>query len=25
VIADDFASWDDVCVGDYEKYCPEDR
>jgi D-xylose transport system substrate-binding protein len=25
VIADDFASWDDVCVGDYEKYCPENR
>jgi D-xylose transport system substrate-binding protein len=25
VIADDFASWDDVCVGDYEKYCPKDR
>jgi D-xylose transport system substrate-binding protein len=25
VIADDFASWDDVCVGEYEKYCPETR
>lgn len=25
VIADDFASWDDVCTGKYEKYCPEDR
>ena len=25
VIADDFASWDDVCVGEYEQYCPEDR
>ena len=25
VIADDFASWDDVCVGDYERYCPKDR
>jgi D-xylose transport system substrate-binding protein len=25
VIADDFASWDDVCVGQYEKYCPKDR
>jgi D-xylose transport system substrate-binding protein len=25
VIADDFASWDDVCVGAYEKYCPKDR
>ena len=25
VIADDFASWDDVCVGAYERYCPKDR
>lgn len=25
VIADDFASWEDVCVGNYEKYCPKDR
>jgi D-xylose transport system substrate-binding protein len=25
VIADDFASWDDVCVGKYEKFCPESR
>jgi D-xylose transport system substrate-binding protein len=25
VIADDFASWDDVCVGAYEKLCPQDR
>ena len=25
VIADDFASWDDVCTGKYEKYCPKDR
>jgi D-xylose transport system substrate-binding protein len=25
VIADDFASWDQVCVGNYEKYCPKDR
>ena len=25
VIADDFASWDDVCVGAYERYCPENR
>jgi D-xylose transport system substrate-binding protein len=25
VIADDFASWDDVCVGKYEKFCPENR
>jgi D-xylose transport system substrate-binding protein len=22
VIADDFVSWDDVCVGKYEQYCP---
>jgi D-xylose transport system substrate-binding protein len=25
VIADDFVSWDEVCVGQYEKYCPADR
>ena len=25
VIADDFVSWDEVCVGKYEKFCPEDR
>jgi D-xylose transport system substrate-binding protein len=25
VIADDFVSWDDVCVGKYEQYCPEQR
>jgi D-xylose transport system substrate-binding protein len=25
VIADDFASWDDVCVGKYEKFCPKNR
>ena len=25
VIADDFASWDDVCVGAYERYCPDNR
>src|SRR4051812_34764830 len=25
VIADDFASWDDVCTGKYEKLCPKDR
>jgi D-xylose transport system substrate-binding protein len=23
VIADDFVSWDDVCVGKYKQYCPE--
>ncbi len=25
VIADDFVSWEEVCVGRYEKLCPEDR
>jgi D-xylose transport system substrate-binding protein len=25
VIADDFVSWDEVCVGQYEKFCPADR
>ncbi len=25
VIADGFASWDDICVGKYEQYCPKDR
>ena len=25
VIADDFASWEDVCIGRYEQYCPKDR
>jgi D-xylose transport system substrate-binding protein len=25
VIADDFVSWDDVCVGKYKRYCPEQR
>jgi D-xylose transport system substrate-binding protein len=25
VIADDFVSWDEVCVGKYEKYCPAQR
>jgi len=25
VIADDFVSWDDVCVGKYEEFCPEQR
>src|SRR6185503_17798521 len=24
VIADDFVSWDEVCVGKYKKYCPEE-
>ena len=25
VIADDFVSWDDVCVGKYKQYCPDQR
>ena len=25
VIADDFVSWADVCVGEYEQYCPDQR
>jgi D-xylose transport system substrate-binding protein len=25
VIADDFVSWDEVCVGKYKKFCPEQR
>jgi D-xylose transport system substrate-binding protein len=25
VVADDFVSWDDVCVGEYAQFCPEDR
>ncbi len=25
VIADDFTNWKDVCVGEYEKHCPENR
>src|SRR4051812_9851203 len=25
VIADDFVSWNEVCVGKYEQYCPADR
>jgi D-xylose transport system substrate-binding protein len=25
VIADEFVSWDDVCVGKYKQYCPEQR
>jgi D-xylose transport system substrate-binding protein len=25
VIADDFVSWDDVCVGKYKEFCPEER
>jgi D-xylose transport system substrate-binding protein len=25
VIADDFVSWEEVCVGHYAKFCPKDR
>ena len=25
VIADGFRTWDEICVGEYEQYCPEDR
>jgi len=25
VIADGFRTWDEICVGDFEEYCPEDR
>ena len=25
VIADGFRTWDEICVGNYEKYCPENR
>jgi D-xylose transport system substrate-binding protein len=25
VIADGFRTWDEVCTGDYEQYCPADR
>ncbi|MGZ8773395.1 MAG: sugar ABC transporter substrate-binding protein [Acidimicrobiia bacterium] len=25
VIADGFAKWDDLCIGDFEQYCPADR
>jgi D-xylose transport system substrate-binding protein len=25
VIADDFVSWDEVCVGEYERLCPANR
>jgi D-xylose transport system substrate-binding protein len=25
VIADDFVSWEEVCVGRYTRFCPEDR
>ncbi len=25
VIADGFRTWDEICVGDFEQFCPEDR
>ena len=25
VIADGFRTWEEVCVGNFEQYCPEDR
>jgi D-xylose transport system substrate-binding protein len=25
VIADGFRTWDEICVGDFEQYCPADR
>jgi len=25
VIADDYLSWDEICIGKYERYCPKDR
>ncbi len=25
VIADGFRTWEEICVGDFEQYCPEDR
>ena len=25
IIADGFRSWDDICVGEFEEYCPADR
>lgn len=25
VIADGFRTWDEICTGDFEQYCPEDR
>lgn len=25
VIADGFRTWDEICVGDFERYCPENR
>ena len=25
VIADGFRTWDEICVGDFEQFCPADR
>jgi len=25
VIADGFRTWEEICVGDFERYCPDDR
>ncbi|MCA9937264.1 MAG: hypothetical protein KC418_01370, partial [Anaerolineales bacterium] len=25
VIADGFRNWDEICVGEFEQYCPADR
>jgi D-xylose transport system substrate-binding protein len=25
VIADGFRTWDEICVGDFEAFCPADR
>ncbi len=25
VIADGFRTWEEICVGDFEQYCPADR
>jgi D-xylose transport system substrate-binding protein len=25
VIADEFRTWDEICTGEFEQYCPEDR
>ena len=25
VIADGFRTWEEICTGDFEQYCPEDR
>jgi hypothetical protein len=25
VIEDEFRTWDEICTGEFEQYCPEDR